>query len=159
MLATPCQSKSGILFGLLLTRIFDFFKIDFKNATKNTVKEVFDAKYLAMSNLQVENGELVRILPNPPPESPSVPEPSSTASSTSLVRLIHSLLDDNSMVLGKPVDMATDVNELKNEVLGVHNQLKGLKVEFRLSFNISRLYWLSSHGVKAPMHTRMLTHR
>lgn len=51
MISTPGQSKSGIPFGCLLIRVFEFFKIDFKTATKNTVKEIFDVKYLVLSNL------------------------------------------------------------------------------------------------------------
>ncbi|KAL8156742.1 hypothetical protein AgCh_001735 [Apium graveolens] len=58
MLAAVNQKKIGLPYGLLLSKIFDSFKIDLKSAVKLSVKEVLDAKTIAMSNLHIENEQV-----------------------------------------------------------------------------------------------------
>lgn len=98
MIAAVNQTKSGLPYGLMLSKVFEFYKIDVKNAAKVNVKEVIDVKNLTMSNLQVKNGELVRILP-PPPESPVIGEPSSVGASPSVPLMLKTLLDDNVLLI------------------------------------------------------------
>ena len=51
MIAAVNQKKIGLPYGLMLTKVFEFFKIELKSAVMVSVKEVLDVKVLAQSNL------------------------------------------------------------------------------------------------------------
>lgn len=53
MLAAVNQKKIGLPYGLLLTRIFEFFKFNLKSASKMSAKEVLDNKTLAPFNCKL----------------------------------------------------------------------------------------------------------
>lgn len=131
MLAVVNQTKSGLPYGLVLSKVFEFFKIDIKSAAKVTVKEVIDVKNLTMSNLQVDNGALVRILPNPP-ESPVLGEPSTAAATPYVPLMLKNLLDDNVLLMGRVVVLDNEFGVLKTVVQGYNDDLKDLKDELKL---------------------------
>ena len=133
MLSILGQTKSGLPFGLLLTRVFEFFKIDLKTADKVTAKEVLDVKNLALSNLQIENGELVRIMPTPPPPEPSTLSLNHVPAGTpaTIAQMFKSLQDDNTMLISRMGMLAGEAAGLKSDFLGFVAEFKKLQEEFR----------------------------
>ena len=56
------NQSTGLPYGLLLTRFFEFYGVDLREAEKVVVKEFLDAKNLAQSHLKVDkDGNLVQI--------------------------------------------------------------------------------------------------
>ncbi|KAL8109944.1 hypothetical protein AgCh_025879 [Apium graveolens] len=99
MLVVVNQNKIGAPYGLLLSNIFDSFKIDLKSTAKLSVKEVLDAKNIAMSNLHIENGELVRIIPTLHSETPIGAAPSGHSESE-IIQMLKGIQDDNTLLFG-----------------------------------------------------------
>ncbi|KAL1803452.1 hypothetical protein ACET3Z_032099 [Daucus carota] len=68
------KSTGGLPYGLLLTRVFEWFGVSFADEEVIVAKEFLDAKFLAQSNLKLDkDGQLVTVeVPPPPPTTQSV---------------------------------------------------------------------------------------
>ena len=67
------KSSGGLPYGLLLTRVFEWFGVSFADEESVTAKEFLDVKFLAQSNLKLDkDGLLVVEVPSPPPPAQSV---------------------------------------------------------------------------------------
>lgn len=65
------KSTTGLPYGFLLTKIFEWFRVDFNDVEIVSAKEFIDKKCLAQSSLKVEkDGNLVQV--DPPPISLTV---------------------------------------------------------------------------------------
>ena len=65
------ETNTGLPYGLLLTRIFEWYGVNFDGAETLSVKEFLDVKCLSQSNLKVEkDGSLSTIEVAPPPVDP-----------------------------------------------------------------------------------------
>ena len=121
------QSKSDIPYGLLLTRIFEYFKIDVSGATKTVIKDFYDNKSLAAANLKAENGS-VDYISVPTPTKPLFSPDASPSGSADpfpmsvLVTMVKILQADQSMVLSKLYELGAALDVLTAEVQG----LKGM---------------------------------
>lgn len=58
------QKKSGLPYGLLLTSVFDFFRVDKSETDNIDVSDCIHVNNLTQSNLKLlEDGNLVHLLP------------------------------------------------------------------------------------------------
>ncbi|KAL8154856.1 hypothetical protein AgCh_000268 [Apium graveolens] len=122
-----CQDVTVVAI-ILAGRAFDLSHLILKNmlaasAVKLSIKEVLDAKTIVMSNLHIENGELVRIIPNPPIETPVVAAPSSHSESE-IIQMLKGIQDDNTLLFGHVAATTEQVNQLKTEIKDLCNTPK-----------------------------------
>nr|XP_017256504.1 PREDICTED: uncharacterized protein LOC108226061 [Daucus carota subsp. sativus] len=72
--AVEGKSSGGLPYGLLLTRVFEWFGVSFVDEDTITAKEFLDVKFLSQSNLKLDkDGNLIVVeIPPPPPPTHSV---------------------------------------------------------------------------------------
>lgn len=96
---------------------------------------MFDQKFLALNNFQIENGELLRILPPPSPDTyvvvPSSTVPKDASIYNASIPLLQSLQVDNTFVMGQLTEMKSEVEELKNEFKFLVTELKDFKADLK----------------------------
>lgn len=70
------QATAGLPYGCFLTRIFDWYDVEYDEEDKFVVKEFLDKKYLSTSRLEMKpDGTLIQLEPLPPPPLPSIAAP------------------------------------------------------------------------------------
>lgn len=97
------------------------------------VKETFDAKFPALNNLQIEDGQLTRIMMMSLSAPLTIATTSQTPASPSEVstKILKSLQDDQNMVVDQLISLSNSVVDLRKEVGEISTHLQGLKGEFK----------------------------
>ena len=65
------KSSGGLPYGLLLTRVFEWFGVSFVDEETVTAKEFLDVKFLAQSNLKLDKDGHLVVVEVPPPTPPA----------------------------------------------------------------------------------------
>lgn len=117
------KHNSGLPYGLLLTRIFEYFSIDFTEYNPVMIKDQIDAKNLAQSNLRVSHGKL-DFISKPVKESDHISSTPSTGNVDAPPSgdKFATLLAANSTLLGEVHSLKTEVQEIKSMLSRVLQQ-------------------------------------
>lgn len=124
------KSTSGLPYGLLLTRIFEWFGVDFEGVESVSAKEFLDVKCLNQSNLKLEKYGTLSVVEVGPPSPPPVQPTSTVIGGVSLseklvldfmdeLRANHrQLVEDQNKLSEQLKDLAHDVKMWKELVFG-----------------------------------------
>lgn len=159
MLATVDKSTSGLPYGVWLTKIFEWFKIDFTDAVKVTVKDGIDAKFLNMNNLKIK-GEVLSRISLTPQEDPPIDDTTTSAKPVSMAHNVfsQSLHADVAIISCEVTSLRSDTQAIRNDLQAVKAEYQTIKTtmkEFVSEMKTVKKLLLKSVGVTSTIHSVM----
>lgn len=160
MMATLEKSVSGIPYGLLLTRVFEFYKVYFKTATRMVVKEALDQRAFIQNNLQIEDGVVSRILISPPLLDTPITDPATSAEPISVAPTLvsQSIHADIAITSSELISLRSVTQAIQNDLLAVkaeYQTIKGAMKDFISEIKIVKEFMLKSAGMTSTTHSAM----
>ncbi|XP_017228645.1 uncharacterized protein LOC108203941 [Daucus carota subsp. sativus] len=115
--AVEGKSTVGLPYGLLLTRVFEWFGVDLDGVESVTAKEFLDVKCLSQSNLKIEkDGSLSVVevpLPTPPPPLSSCPM--FALSDTHILEFMDELRAKHKQLVDGQKQMSEQMDDIANQ--------------------------------------------